>query len=300
MAEPIISFSNVCKSFGSKQVFSNLDLEVRRGETLTIIGGSGTGKSVLLKMLVGLMSPDSGSIVTFGQELVGLNERQLIPIRRRIAMLFQGAALFDSMTVGENIKYPLVEHRWGNAAQMDDRVDEVLEMVGVPGAQDLYPQELSGGMRKRIGLARAIAIKPEVILYDEPTTGLDPINVRRINGLIISLQERLGVTSIVVTHDMDSVVTVTDRLALVYEHAIGFIGSPEEARVAPLRYLREFMAGGRGVLEEEFEDGADPEAMDLSMVVKEHEEQPHESPEPEGRESTSVVMVRDDSDPTAS
>ena len=249
MAEPIITFRGIDKAFGDKVIYRGLDLDVFRGETLTIIGGSGVGKTVLLKLLVGLLRPDAGSIVAFGQEITRLKEKELLDIRRRVAMLFQGAALFDSMTVAENIKYPLIEHSWGTAAQMDERVAEVLEMVGVPGSEALLPAELSGGMRKRIGLARSIAIQPEVILYDEPTTGLDPINVRRINGLILRLQEKLGVTSIVVTHDMDSVFTITDRLAMVHGHRIAFSGTVEQARQAPLRYLREFLSGGRGVLD---------------------------------------------------
>ena len=230
MAEPIIRFSGVTKAFGDNSVYEGLDLEIQRGETLTIIGGSGVGKSVCLKMLIGLMKVDSGSIHAFGEEVTTLSDQGLIALRSRIAMLFQGAALFDSMSVEDNIKYPLVEHNWGTAAEMDHRVSEVLDMVDMPGIQHLKPAELSGGMRKRVGLARSIAIKPEVLLYDEPTTGLDPVNVRRINGLILSLQERLGVTSIVVTHDMDTVFTITDRLALVYEKRIAFAGTPDEAR----------------------------------------------------------------------
>jgi phospholipid/cholesterol/gamma-HCH transport system ATP-binding protein len=271
MAEPIISFRNVHKSFGKKVIYEGLDLDIYAGETLTVIGGSGVGKSVMLKMLVGLLRPDRGSITAFGQELTGLRESQWLDVRRRIAMLFQGAALFDSMTVAENIKYPLVEHSWGTAAEMDARVTEVLEMVGVPGTEYLMPAELSGGMRKRIGLARSIAIQPEVILYDEPTTGLDPINVRRINGLILSLQDRLGVTSIAVTHDMDSVFTITDRLALVYDHHIAFVGTPDEAKNAELRYLREFISGGRGTLQDDF-DG-DPETTDIREKRERHRRQ---------------------------
>ncbi|MGB0641454.1 MAG: ABC transporter ATP-binding protein [Myxococcota bacterium] len=252
MAEPIIRFSGVTKTFGDNTVYDGLDLEVYRGETLTIIGGSGVGKSVCLKMLIGLMVPDSGTIHAFDHSVTELDDRALIGLRSRIAMLFQGAALFDSMSVEDNIKYPLVEHNWGTSGEMDKRVSEVLEMVDMPGIQKLKPAELSGGMRKRVGLARSIAIKPEVILYDEPTTGLDPVNVRRINGLILSLQERLGVTSIVVTHDMDTVFTITDRLALVYEKRIAFAGTPEEAHNHDLVYLREFIQGGKGTLDTDF------------------------------------------------
>jgi len=249
MAEPIIQFQGVAKSFGDKSVYDSLDLSIQRGETLTIIGGSGVGKSVCLKMLIGLMKPDQGTIHAFGDEVQKLDSKGLLRLRSRIAMLFQGAALFDSMSVEENIKYPLIEHNWGTRAEMDKRVAQVLEMVDMPGIQKLKPAELSGGMKKRVGLARSIAIEPEVILYDEPTTGLDPVNVRRINGLILSLQERLGVTSIVVTHDMDTVFTITDRLALVHERRIVFVGTPAEAKAHDLRYLTEFIKGGRGTLD---------------------------------------------------
>jgi phospholipid/cholesterol/gamma-HCH transport system ATP-binding protein len=251
MAENIISFRGVAKAFGDKVVYEELNLDIRKGETLTIIGGSGVGKSVCLKMLIGLMTFDQGSIHAFGDDLSSMNNRAQLKLRSRIAMLFQGAALFDSMSVEENIKYPLIEHNWGTPGEMDKRVSQVLDMVDMPGIQKLKPAELSGGMKKRVGLARSIAIEPEVILYDEPTTGLDPVNVRRINGLILSLQERLGVTSIVVTHDMDTVFTITDRLALVHERRIAFVGTPVEAKSYELRYLREFIKGGKGVLEED-------------------------------------------------
>ena len=254
MAETIISFRGIAKAFGSNQVYESLDLDVHRGETLTIIGGSGVGKSVCLKLLIGLLKPDAGTVTAFGDDVSTLDERGLLRLRSRIAMLFQGAALFDSMTVEENIKYPLIEHAWGSPAQMDKRVEEVLEMVDMPGIQKLKPAELSGGMKKRVGLARSIAIEPEVILYDEPTTGLDPVNVRRINGLILSLQERLGVTSIVVTHDMDSAFTVTDRIAFLWDKQIKWCGHKEEAQNSGIPALEEFVRGGRGVLDPELSD----------------------------------------------
>ena len=247
--EEVVRLAGVCKSFGDNHIYDGLDLVVRRGETMTIIGGSGVGKSVMLKLLIGLLRPDAGSIKAFGEEVTTMKEPALLGVRKRIAMLFQGAALFDSMSVEDNIKYPLREHRWGTEAEMSARVAEVLEMVDMPGIEKQKPAELSGGMRKRVGLARAIAIQPEVILYDEPTTGLDPVNVRRINGLILSLQERLGVTSIVVTHDMDTVFTVTDRLSLVYDRRIAFSGTPEEARASGFEYLTEFIKGGKGTLD---------------------------------------------------
>ncbi len=260
MAEPVqvqeavISFRDVHKSFGSKVIYEDLDLDVYRGEVLTIIGGSGMGKSVLLKMLIRLLDADKGSITAFGHDVSAMSGKDLLKLRRRIAMLFQGSALFDSLTVEQNIMYPLIEHGWGTRAEMKDKVTEVLEMVGMPGVEELRPAQLSGGMKKRVGLARSIAVEPEVILYDEPTTGLDPFNVRRINGLILRLKERLGVTSIVVTHDMDSCFTITDRLAFLYNRKMSFVGSLDAARREELPALQEFIKGGRGVLGEEAED----------------------------------------------
>ncbi len=248
---PILRFRGVTKRFGDKVVYEDCTLDVYPGETLTIIGGSGTGKSVLLKMLTGLLPADSGSILAFGQEVTALTEREMLPVRKRIAMLFQSGALFDSLSVADNIKFPLREHGWGTEAQMDARVSEVLAMVGLPGSERLKPSQLSGGMRKRVGLARSIAIKPDVVLYDEPTTGLDPINIRRINGLVRRLQRELGVTSIVVTHDMDTVFTVSDRVAMLHERRIAFTGTLEETRAAPMPWLQSFIAGGRGTLEDE-------------------------------------------------
>lgn len=248
--EPIIQVKNVQKAFGPKVVYEDATLDIYPGETLTIIGGSGTGKSVMLKMLIGLLRADAGSITAFGTEVTRLGEREFLPIRKRVAMLFQGAALFDSLTVAQNVKYPLREHGWKNEKEMDERVAEVLELVGLPNSQHLKPAALSGGMRKRVGLARAIAVRPEVILWDEPTTGLDPINIRRINGLILSMQEKLGVTSIVVTHDMDTCFTVSDRIAMLYERKISWVGTQEETRACDRPYVQEFIAGGKGTLDD--------------------------------------------------
>ena len=248
-SEPLIRFEGVRKRFGDKVVYDALDLEVYSGETLTIIGGSGVGKSVLLKFLLGLLRPDEGRIFAFGDEISSYNERQWIALRRRIAMLFQGGALFDSMTVLQNVAYPLREHGWRDEGAIKEQVSRVLGMVGLEGVEALQPAELSGGMQKRVALARAIAIEPEVILYDEPTTGLDPINIRRINGLIRHLQSTLGVTSVVVTHDMDSALTVADRFAMVHEAQIGFEGTREETERSELPFVKEFIVGGRGTLE---------------------------------------------------
>ena len=250
MSETIISYRNVGKSFGTNRIYRDITLDIQRGETLCIIGGSGTGKSVMMKMLVGLLEPDAGEIEVFGQSIIGLKQHQWIDIRRRVAMLFQGGALFDSFTVGENIQYPMIEHKWGDKPTREKRVSEVLEMVGLGKIEHLYPSEISGGMKKRVALARAIAVEPEVLLYDEPTTGLDPISIRRINGLIRNLQERLNVTSMVVTHEMPSVFTIADRIAMLHDQHIAFVGTPEEAKAVTEPWLADFIIGGEGVLDD--------------------------------------------------
>lgn len=248
MSETIISYRNVTKAFGSNRIYRDITLDIQRGETLCIIGGSGTGKSVMMKMLVGLLEPDAGEIEIFGQSIVGLKQHQWLNIRRRVAMLFQGGALFDSFTVGENIQYPMIEHKWGDKSKREKRVHEVLEMVGLGKIEHLYPSEISGGMKKRVALARAIAVEPEVLLYDEPTTGLDPISIRRINGLIRNLQERLNVTSMVVTHEMPSVFTIADRIAMLHDQHIAFVGTPQEAQAMTEPWIAEFIIGGEGTL----------------------------------------------------
>lgn len=253
MSETIISYRNVEKSFGDNRIYKDITLDIQRGETLCVIGGSGTGKSVMMKMLVGLLTPDAGEIQVFGQSIIGLKQRQWLDIRRRVAMLFQGGALFDSFTVGDNIQYPMIEHKWGDRPTREKRVTEVLEMVGLGNIEHLYPSEISGGMKKRVALARAIAVEPEVLLYDEPTTGLDPISIRRINGLIRNLQERLGVTSMVVTHEMPSVFTIADRIAMLHDQHIAFVGTPEEAQQHTEPWLADFIVGGGGVLNEDVE-----------------------------------------------
>lgn len=252
--EPIIRFQGVEKAFGPNVIYTDMTLDVFQGETLTIIGGSGTGKSVALKLLIRLLKRDAGTIHAFGYDVSKLDHKGLLEHRRRIAMLFQGAALFDSLTVEQNIKYPLIEHGWKDQSEMDARVTECLGLVGMPDVQKMKPAELSGGMKKRVGLARAIAVKPEVILWDEPTTGLDPINVRRINGLILDMQRQLGVTSIVVTHDMDSAFTVTDRIAFLWDKKIKWCGRKEDAQHSGIPALEEFVRGGRGVLDPELSE----------------------------------------------
>ncbi|MBI5528256.1 MAG: ABC transporter ATP-binding protein [Deltaproteobacteria bacterium] len=239
----IISYRGVKKAFGGNVIYDGLDLDILRGETITVIGGSGTGKSVMLKMLIGLLRPDAGHVWFDGAEVTALHEDGLIPVRRRIAMLFQGAALFDSLTVAENIEYPLREHMKMNHDERAERVREVLDLVGLPGIEAMKPAELSGGMKKRIGLARAIAVRPEVIMYDEPTTGLDPINTSRINELIVRTREALGVTSIVVTHDMASAFKVSDRIAMLFNRRISAVGTVSEISRSDDEMVRSFIEG---------------------------------------------------------
>ena len=242
-AEIAFEITGVRKTLGRKLIYKDLDLSILRGETLTILGPSGSGKSVLLKLLNGLEKPEEGAILLGGLDIVPLKERALREVRRRVAMLFQGAALFDSMSVGENVAYGLAELFDWPFEKVDARVAECLEWVGLPGIEHRSPAKLSGGMKKRVGLARALAPGPEVILYDEPTTGLDPANCRRINELIVSLQERLSVTSVVITHDIDSAFEVSDRLALVKDRRIELVIDVEEAKKRPPEELESFLEG---------------------------------------------------------
>ncbi len=242
-SENAVEVRGVNKAFGRNEVFRALDLEVRRGETFTVLGPSGTGKSVLLKLIIGLMKPDAGRVLVDGNDVAPLGERALRDVRRKLGMLFQGAALFDSLTVGANVAYGLEEHFKWPRDRVAARVAECLEWVGLPRSERLRPSDLSGGMRKRVGLARAIAPGPEILLYDEPTTGLDPANTRRINELICSLQKRLGVTSIVITHDLASAYEVSDRLGLLMGRRIPLVLDVERARAEPPPELEAFQRG---------------------------------------------------------
>jgi phospholipid/cholesterol/gamma-HCH transport system ATP-binding protein len=242
--DPLISLRGVSKSFGRQLIYEDLNLDVRKGETLCVIGPSGVGKSVMLKMIIGLLRQDGGDIWFDGENVATFDkDHQFLPVRRRVAMVFQGAALFDSMTVYENIAYPLREQFDLEEEEIRHRVDEKLTWVGLPGIEQKKPSELSGGMKKRVGLARSIATDPEVILYDEPTTGLDPVNVRRIGDLILSLRDRLHCTSLVVTHDMTTVDQVSDRVAFVYDYRICAVGTPDALRRGPDRVVSAFMTG---------------------------------------------------------
>jgi phospholipid/cholesterol/gamma-HCH transport system ATP-binding protein len=241
--ERAVSVRGVWKRFGQTRVYEGLELDVLRGETLTVLGASGSGKSVLLRLLTGLHRPDRGQIFVEGQDVAPLDEAALLEVRRSVGLVFQGAALFDSMSVGANVAYGLLSRGRPTAIEVQRRVAECLAQVGLEGSEQLRPSELSGGMKKRVGLARALAPGPTLILYDEPTTGLDPSNTRRINELIVSLQRRLGVTSLVITHDLASAFAVSDRVALLAERRIGLTLSVEEARRAPPPLLRAFMEG---------------------------------------------------------
>jgi len=240
---PAAELRGVFKSFEGNRVLRGLDLAVQAGESLTIIGGSGTGKSVLLRLIIGLLKPDVGQILLEGQDIVPLRERELLRIRRKIGMVFQGSALFDSLSVEENVAYALREHTDWDGERIRARVREALDLVGLNDVERMQPAELSGGMRKRVAVARAIALPPRILLYDEPTTGLDPSNVEKVNELILDLKHKLGVTSVVVTHDMPSALKVSDRLAMLREGRIAAIGSPEEIQATHHSLIRDFIEG---------------------------------------------------------
>ncbi len=242
----LVRFEHVRKAFGANRVFEDLSLTVERGEVLTLLGGSGSGKSVLLKLLIGLLPADDGHIWIEGVDVAGLEEAQFLDVRRRVSMLFQSSALFDSLTVGENVAYPLRLRGSFGEAEIRERVADRLALVGLPGIEALHPGELSGGMRKRVGLARAIAADPEMVLYDEPTTGLDPVNTRRIDELILSVRERIGLTSLVVTHDLASAFLVSDRIAFLHGGRILAVRPAREFRRSDEVTIREFLAAMPG------------------------------------------------------
>lgn len=239
----IVAFEHVYKSFDGNRILIDTSVGIEKGETLTIIGGSGTGKSVFLKLLLGVMAPDRGQVLFEEKDVHQMNEDELIAMRRTIGMLFQGAALFDSLTVGENVAYPLREHFSYSDDEVERLVHEKLSMVGLSGIETMMPADLSGGMRKRVALARAIATKPKLILYDEPTTGLDPANTKRIGRLIVDLQQKLHVTSVVVTHEMELAFSVSHRIALLHGRKFAFVGTPDEARRSLDPFVQHFIRG---------------------------------------------------------
>jgi phospholipid/cholesterol/gamma-HCH transport system ATP-binding protein len=231
------------KSFGSQAVLEGVDIRIESGESAVIIGRSGGGKSVLLKLFIGLLCPDSGDVFVDGDRITGMNERQLLRVRRKFGMVFQGAALFDSMTVAENVGFGLRRHEHLTEAEIAKRVAAVLEMVDLPGTQGKKPAELSGGMRKRVGLARAIVYEPQFVLYDEPTTGLDPIVSDSIDKLIMRVRDQLKVTSVVVTHDMRSARRVGNHVFLLHDKRIYAHGPPEEFFASRDAIVRQFIDG---------------------------------------------------------
>lgn len=254
---PLIDFHDVHKAFGPKVVYRGLNLQVFRGETLTILGGSGVGKSVMLKMLIGLLPVDKGEVRFDGQLVGSMGPPELAKLRQRVGMVFQSGALFDSISVGDNVAYGLREHFADemNEKQIQERVDWALDAVGMPNIQSMAPSDLSGGMKKRVGVARTIALHPEVILYDEPTTGLDPVNTTRMNHLIMRLKRVTKATSIVVTHDMSTAFAVSDRLAFVYKGIIAESGNRQHFRNTTNPIVQDFV------------EGRSPDDEDLAAVL---------------------------------
>jgi len=245
--EPFIRITGLKKSFGDQKTLQGVDLDIYHGETLVLIGPSGEGKSVLLKHIIGLLNPDDGKVELEGTDLSHMKERDLLKMRRRMGYLFQNAALFDSLTVAQNVAFPLLEAGLRNRAEIHKRVQEALELVELGEHKDKMPVNLSGGMRKRVGIARAIIGKPDCVLYDEPTAGLDPIVTDVIDLMIQRLQKRFQVTSIVITHDMGSVFKIADRVAMLKNGVIYFIGTPDELKQSPDPEIQNFIAGRSGL-----------------------------------------------------
>ena len=243
MAEPIISFKKLNITFGENVVINNIDLDIRQGETLAVLGPSGSGKSTVLRAMIGLLQPTAGEIFVQGEQVSSLDEDGWNKLRQKMGMVFQYSALFDFLTVGENVAFGLRQHTDKSDEEIQGIVTQMLDLVGLPGTQNLYPAELSGGMKKRVGLARAIAVNPEIVLYDEPTAGLDPIMSRNISRLIKKTQEQLHVTSVLVTHDMQSAFYAADRVAMLYEGHIVAIGTAEEMKNSTNPIVKAFIEG---------------------------------------------------------
>jgi phospholipid/cholesterol/gamma-HCH transport system ATP-binding protein len=239
----MIQIQKVSKRFNNNLVLDELSLDIQTGQTCVIIGRSGCGKSVLLKHIVGLLKPDQGRVLVEGKEVAALKEMELAALRSKISMVFQGGALFDSMDVAENVGFSLLEHTKMDRKEIMERVEEALSLVNLGGIGNLLPSELSGGMKKRVALARAICIKPEIILYDEPTTGVDPITGDSIDGLIRSLHDKLKVTSLVVTHDMKSAYHIADKIAMMYKGKIILEGTPEQVQASSDPVVHQFING---------------------------------------------------------
>jgi phospholipid/cholesterol/gamma-HCH transport system ATP-binding protein len=240
----IIEFSDVHKTFNSNHVHKGINLRIKKGENVCILGDSGSGKSVILKELCGLIGVDKGKILIEGEDITALNEDEISRVRKKIGMLFQGSALFDSLDVYENIAFPIRRNFDYSEDKIKSMVQENLKIIGLTGIEDKYPSDLSGGMKKRVALARALAMSPKILLYDEPTTGLDPTNIRRINQLIRDMQTKFGITAIIITHDIiSSAFEVSDKIAFLYEGKIIFCGSVEQTRNTQIKELRDFIEG---------------------------------------------------------
>jgi len=239
----MITVENLHKGFGSLEVLTGIDLEVKQGQSVVVIGQSGCGKSVLLKLIIALLRPDKGNVMVDGQNVYELNQRELTDLRKRIGVLFQFGALFDSMTVAENVGFCLKESLRMKAKEVEGIVSEKLSLVGLEDIGDKVPSEISGGMKKRVALARAIATEPDIILYDEPTTGLDPITAELINELIVNVHKKMGVTSIAVTHDLSSAYRIADRIIMLYKGKIIWDGTPEEIKNTDHPVVKQFING---------------------------------------------------------
>jgi phospholipid/cholesterol/gamma-HCH transport system ATP-binding protein len=243
MAGSLVEVREVWKSFDRKQVLRGVSLSLAKGTTLAVMGGSGVGKTVLLRITAGLIRPDAGQVALFGTRIDTMREEQMLPLRRRTGFVFQGAALFDSLTVFENVAFPLREHTHLSLGEITDRVHRLLALVGLPGTDELMPAELSGGMRKRVGIARALVMEPEVVFFDEPTAGLDPTNARLVAGLIAELRGGVCDTAIVVTHDIEFAEMVADRMAILHHGRFADMGTPAEIHRSSSPAVKKFLAG---------------------------------------------------------
>jgi phospholipid/cholesterol/gamma-HCH transport system ATP-binding protein len=238
---PFVFFDEVYKAFDSKEVLRGLTLVIRQGEVLVILGGSGTGKTVILKHIVGLIPPDKGRVFVQGKDITDYDDNAFLPIRRKVGFLFQGGALFDSMNVFDNVAFPLREHTNLGEKAIEQKVNEKLRMVGLENIEWMLPSKLSGGMRKRVALARAIILEPKALLYDEPTTGLDPITTKWVSKLMRQVHEKLKITSVIVTHNIQSALSVADRIAFLYRGRIKFVGTPDEIMGCDDPIVHEFL-----------------------------------------------------------
>ena len=261
--EPVVEVSNLVRKFGDRTVIDNLSFTIHRGETLVIMGGSGCGKSTLLRHIIGVMKPTAGSVKIFGQEITAMNDRQLDEIRRRFGMLFQSGALLASLTVGENVALPLLQHTDLSPEEVEQTVTGKLQMVGLSGFNNLKPAEISGGMRKRVGLARALVLDPELLFSDEPTSGLDPIMTAVVDKLTLELTKEAGMTAVVVTHDMTSAFRIASRMIMLGRGKILAQGTPDEIRTHPDPEVQQFINGEA--------DGP----MPLNLSQDDHEHHPH-------------------------